>query len=313
MSAGGGSVKRPRRMPEWAVGLAFVSPWIVGFLAFLALPIGLSLYYSMTQYTMLEPPIWTGLDNYAAMFHDRVFWKVVWNTTIYALIAIPIGTVLSVVIAVLLNARVRFLAFFRAAVFVPTIVPLVAAAMVWMWLFNGELGLINAALDSVLRPINAVLGTDFAGPNWLGSALWVMPALILMSFWSIGQAVVIYVAALKDVPQVLYEAAELDGVGAVGRFWHVTAPMISPVILFNVIVGIINTWQIFAVPYIMLGSTGGPNRAGYFYSMYLYDKAFPYGEMGYACSMAWVQLMIILALTGLTFVVSKKLVYYRAA
>lgn len=302
-----------RRTPEWLVGLAFVSPWIVGFLAFLALPIAMSFYYSMTQYTMLEPPIWVGLDNYAAMFHDRVFWKVVWNTTIYAIIAIPLGTVISVAIAVLLNARVKFLAFFRAAVFVPTIVPLVAAAMVWMWLFNGELGLINAALDAIFRPINAVLGTELAGPNWLGSAKWVMPALILMSLWSVGQAVVIYVAALKDVPNVLYEAAELDGVSPLGRFLHVTAPMISPVILFNVIVGIINTWQIFAVPYIMLGTTGGPNRSGYFYTMYLYDKAFPYGEMGYASAMAWVQLVIILSLTGLTFLVSKKLVYYRAA
>ncbi|GJM18500.1 MAG: sugar ABC transporter permease [Phycisphaeraceae bacterium] len=305
--------KHPRRVPEWMVGLAFISPWIVGFLAFMALPIGMSLYYSMTQYTMLEPPIWVGADNYVAMAQDRVFWTVIWNTALYALVAIPVGTVLSVIIAVLLNTKVRGLAFFRAAVFVPTIVPLVAAAMVWMWLFNGELGLINAVLDAVFRPINAVFGTELAGPNWLGSARWVMPALILMSFWSVGQAVVIYVAALKDVPQVLYEAAELDGMGVVGRFVHVTLPMISPVILFNVIIGIINTWQIFAVPYIMLGTTGAAKRSGYFYTMYLYDKAFPFGEMGYASALAWVQLLIILALTGLTFLVSKKFVYYRAA
>ncbi|MEQ8771126.1 MAG: sugar ABC transporter permease [Phycisphaerales bacterium] len=302
-----------RRVPEWMVGLAFVSPWIIGFLAFMALPIGMSLYYSMTQYTMLEPPIWVGLDNYAAMAGDRVFWTVMRNTTVYALVAIPVGTFIAVVLAALLSAKVRFQAFFRAAVFVPTIVPLVATAMVWMWLFNGELGLINIVLDACFRPINALLGTDLAGPNWLGSAQWVMPALILMSFWTVGQAVVIYIAALKDVPEVLYEAAEIDGIGVVGKFVHVTLPMISPVILFNVIIGIINTWQIFAVPYIMLGTTGAAKRSGYFYTMYLYDKAFPFGEMGYASALAWVQLMIILALTGLTFVVSKKFVYYRAA
>lgn len=300
------------RLPSWCVGLAFISPWAVGFLAFMALPIAMSLYYSFTQYTMLEEPIWVGLENYRSMLTDRVFWKVMGNTAIYAGIAIPLGAVVSVVIAVLLDSGVRGQAFFRAAVFVPTIVPLVAAAMVWMWLFNGELGLINLALDAALRPVNALLGTDFIGPNWLGDPTWVMPALILMSLWSVGQGVVIYIAALKDVPGVLYEAAEIDGIGTVGRFWHITIPMISPVILFNVIIGIIGSWQVFAVPYIMLGTSGGPDRAGYFYTMYLYDKAFPYGEMGYASALAWVQLLIILGLTGLTFLVSRRLVHYRA-
>ena len=300
------------RLPSWCVGLAFISPWAVGFLAFMALPIAMSLYYSFTQYTMLEEPIWVGLENYRSMLTDRVFWKVMGNTAIYAGIAIPLGAVVSVVIAVLLDSGVRGQAFFRAAVFVPTIVPLVAAAMVWMWLFNGELGLINLALDAALRPVNALLGTDFIGPNWLGAPTWVMPALILMSLWSVGQGVVIYIAALKDVPGVLYEAAEIDGIGTVGRFWHITIPMISPVILFNVIIGIIGSWQVFAVPYIMLGTSGGPDRAGYFYTMYLYDKAFPYGEMGYASALAWVQLLIILGLTGLTFLVSRRLVHYRA-
>ena len=300
------------RLPSWCVGLAFISPWAVGFLAFMALPIAMSLYYSFTQYTMLEEPIWVGLENYRSMLTDRVFWKVMGNTAIYAGIAIPLEAVVSVVIAVLLDSGVRGQAFFRAAVFVPTIVPLVAAAMVWMWLFNGELGLINLALDAALRPVNALLGTDFIGPNWLGDPTWVMPALILMSLWSVGQGVVIYIAALKDVPGVLYEAAEIDGIGTVGRFWHITIPMISPVILFNVIIGIIGSWQVFAVPYIMLGTSGGPDRAGYFYTMYLYDKAFPYGEMGYASALAWVQLLIILGLTGLTFLVSRRLVHYRA-
>lgn len=300
------------RLPNSAVGLLFVSPWVIGFGLFMALPIALSLYYSMTRYSLLDEPMFIGLTNYREMLHDAVFWKALINTVVYALIAIPLGTALALLVAWLLSAPVRGQSAFRAMVFLPSLVPLVAAAMIWSWLFNGELGLINNLVDWTLRPVNAVLGTDYRGPNWLGDADWVMPALIFMSLWSIGNAVVIYLAALQDVPVALYEAAELDGVSPAGRYWHVTMPMISPVILFNVITGIIGTWQVFAVPYIMLGPTGGPNRAGYFYTMYLYDKAFPFGEMGYASALAWVQLVIILGLTGLTMVLSRKLVYYRA-
>lgn len=298
---------------EPLVGLAFISPWLVGFLLFMALPIVMSLYYSLTHYTLLEPPIFAGLANYAALASDGVFWTVMRNTVVYALVAVPLGTVIAVGVAVLLSADLPGVAFFRASVFMPAIVPLVAAAMIWSWLFNGELGLINRVLDAVLTPVNAVFGTALQGPNWLGDAAWVMPALVIMGVWGIGQGVVVYIAGIKDVPAELYEAAELDGVSALGSVWHITVPMISPVVLFNVIVGMIATWQVFAVPYIMLGPAGGPERAGYFYTMYLYDKAFSFGEMGYASALAWVQLLIILAGTGLTFLASRRLVHYRSA
>ncbi|MEM1331524.1 MAG: sugar ABC transporter permease [Planctomycetota bacterium] len=300
------------RLPNWFVGLSFVSPWVVGFALFMALPIALSLYYSLSRYSLLDEPLFIGLTNYRELLGDAVFWKSLINTVVYAVIAIPLGTALALLVAWLLSARVRGQSVFRALVFLPSLVPLVAAAMIWSWLFNGELGLINNVIDGVLRPINAALGTDWRGPNWLGDADWVMPALVFMSIWSIGNTVVIYLAALQDVPVALYEAAEIDGVSPAGRFWHVTMPMISPVILFNVVTGIIGTWQVFAVPYIMLGPTGGPNRAGYFYTMYLYDKAFPFGEMGYASAMAWVQMVIILALTAVTMLLSRRFVYYRA-
>lgn len=301
---------------EWRAGLAFVSPWIVGFGAFMAAPILMSLYYSFTDYPILEPPVWIGLDNYARMFTDPVFWTTMVNTSIYALFAIPVGTALALVVAWLLSQDVRGQVFFRSAVFLPSLVPLVASAMIWLWLFNGELGLINAVLDQIGGALDGaarlvgLAEPGLRGPNWLGSKAWAMPALIIMSFWSIGQAVVIYIAALQDVPATLYEAADLDGMGPVTRFVHVTMPMISPVILFNVIMAIIAAWQVFAVPYIM--TTGGPDRATYFYTMYLYDNAFRYQQMGYASAMAWVQLLIILSLTGLTFVVSRRLVHYRA-
>lgn len=303
-------------MPEWVAGVAFTSPWIIGFLGFMALPIVLSLYYSLTDYSMLEPPLFVGLDNYSRMLSDNVFWTVMRNTVLYAVVAIPVGTVLALVIAALLNTNMRGQTFYRAAVFLPTLVPLVAAAMIWMWLFNGELGLINTIIewfDWIKFPAfenGAFVGwAPLRGPNWLGDASWAMTALIIMSFWGVGRAVVIYLAALQDVPQSLYEAADLDGMGRVGKFLNVTVPMVSPVILFNVIMSIIETWQVFAVPYIM--TQGGPDRSTYFYTMYLYDNAFPFGQMGYASALAWVQLIIILALTALTFIISKRFVHYR--
>ncbi len=302
-----------RRLPPAAVGLAFISPWLVGFGVFMLAPIAMSLYYSFSDYSVLEPPLWAGGENYARLWHDPVFWKVLRNTLVYTGIAVPLSTIAAIAIACLLHADIRGRAFWRAVVFLPSLVPLVAAAMVWMWIFNGELGLLNSALDPVLGLVNAVLGTHLRGPNWLGSPGWVMPSLLIMSLWGIGNAVVIYLAALGDVPESLYEAASLDGVSPAGRFRHVTLPMISPVVLFNVIIGVIAAWQVFAVPYVMLGSSGGPDRAGYFYTMYLYNNAFPYGKMGYASAMAWIQLLIVLVLTGMTMLLSRRMVYYRGA
>ncbi|MFG0259495.1 MAG: carbohydrate ABC transporter permease [Phycisphaerales bacterium JB041] len=303
---------RPERN-EWRAGLLFISPWMVGFVVFLLLPAAMTLFYSLTEYSVLEPPIFAGLENYAGLLRDPVFWKVLRNTLVYTAIAVPVSTVVAIGIACLLNSGVRFSAFWRAVVFLPSLVPLVASAMVWMWLFNGEFGLLNAVIDPVLGVVGAVIGRDLLAPNWLGSPAWIMPSLILMSLWSIGNAVVIYLAALQDVPAALYEAAAIDGVRPLGRFRHVTLPMISPVVLFNVIVGLIAAWQVFAVPYVLLGAAGGPDRAGYFYTTYLYDNAFSYTRMGYASAMAWVQFVVILALTGLTMLLSKRFVYYRGA
>lgn len=302
-----------RRLPAAVVGLLFISPWVIGFLVFMLAPILMSLYYSLSDYSVLEPPLWAGMENYTRLLHDPVFWKVLRNTAVYTLISVPLSTVIAIAIACLLNTNIRGRAFWRAMVFLPSLVPLVAAAMVWMWIFNGELGLLNSTLDPMLGVVNSVLGTELRGPNWLGSPQWVMPSLILMSLWGIGNAVVIYLAALGDVPRSLYEAAAIDGVSPLGRFRNVTLPMISPVVLFNVIIGVIAAWQVFAVPYVMLGSAGGPDRSGYFYTMYLYDNAFPYGKMGYASAMAWVQLVIVLILTGFTMLMSKRFVYYRGA
>ena len=262
-------------------GLLWVSPWLLGLLVFFALPMAMSAYYSMTEYSMLEPPLWLGFENYVALFHDPVFIKSIWNTVVYAFFAIPISIALALAIAGLLDIDSRISNLIRILVFAPTVVPLVASAMIWLWLFNGDHGLINTALS--FFKIN--------GPNWLHEQGWAMAALIIMSLWSIGQPVVIYLAALQDVPKQLYEAGQLDGMGPLRRFIHIAMPSIAPAIFFNTIIQTITAWQIFAAPYIM--TQGGPDRSTYFYSYYLYDNAFLYQRMGYASAMAWIQLLLI--------------------
>jgi multiple sugar transport system permease protein len=282
-------------------GLLWTSPWWLGFLFFLALPMGVSLYISFCDYPLLQPPVFVGADNYRELMADPVFHKVVANTLVYAGLAIPATTVLAVLLAVLLNQRVRGQAVFRTCVFVPTIVPLVAAAVVWMWMLNPEFGLVNHALRS--------LGLE--GPMWMESPRWAMISLVLVTLWFVGSPMVIYLAGLQEIPESLYEAARLDGASRLRQFWHVTLPGLSPVILFNVIIATIVAWQVFALPYVMWRTRPGPDRTTYFYTMYLFDNAFRYLKMGYASAMAWIQLLIILVLTGLVFLVSRRAVYYR--
>ncbi len=283
-------------------GLLWTAPWWLGFLLLLAGPMVISLYISFCDYPLLQPPVFVGLANYQQLVHDAVFHKAVWNTVIYASTAIPVGTVLAVLLAILLNQRVRGQAFFRACIFVPTIVPLVAAGVVWMWMMNPEYGLLSTSLRTVgvAQP-----------PLWLESPRWAMVSLVLVSLWFIGSPVVIYLAGLQEIPEELYEAAKLDGASASRQLWHVTLPGISPVILFNVIMGIITSWQVFALPYMMWRTRPGPDRVTYFYTMYLFDNAFNYLKMGYASALAWVQFLIILALTGLVFLLSRRTVHYR--
>jgi multiple sugar transport system permease protein len=285
------------------VGLAWISPWVIGGSLFTLLPMGLSLYYSLTDFTLLEKPIWIGLDNYARMLSDPALIKSVWNTVIYSVFFIPLATFVALVLAALLKETTRLNRFLRACIFIPTLVPMVATAVVFMWLMNGEYGLINQALG--------VIGIK--GPNWLVDPSWALPALVLLSLWSVGQQVVVYIAAMNEVPTDLYEAARLDGMGVVGRFFRVTLPMISPVILFNVIVLLIGTLQVFVQPFILFRTKDGQNDAGLFYTMHLYDNAFVYNQMGYASAMAWVQLVVVLILTAGLWFISKKFVHHRGA
>lgn len=290
----------PRRWPAALVGLAWISPWLVGFTVFVLLPVLVSGYLSFCQFDGLRPPLFTGLENLRTLADDPLFWKTLKTTSVYAAIALPLGTLVALALAVLLNAKVPGQTIWRAVIFVPTLVPLVATAMIWLWMFNGQFGVLNVLLRRI----------GIEGPNWLTDPNWTMPSMILLSVWSVGNAVVVYLAGLQDVPRSLYEAAHIDGAGAWQRLRHVTIPMISPSIFFNIVIGIIFVWQVFAVPQIMIPA-GGPGRSAYFYTMYLYDTAFRSLRFGYACTLSWVQLLIIVALTALAFRLSRRLVHYR--
>jgi multiple sugar transport system permease protein len=282
-------------------GLAFLSPWLIGFSAFTLLPIGMSLYYSFCDFALLQPPVFRGLENYRDLVTDPVFWQSLKVTSLFALMALPLGMILSLCLALLLNAKVRGQTIYRAMIFLPSLVPAVASAMVWLWMYNPKLGLINLALRAV---------GIHNPPGWLSDPHWSLPALVIMSLWGVGNTVIIYLAGLQDVPRDLYEAAELDGAGLGGKIWHVTLPGISPVIFFNLIMAIIGTLQQFTLPFIMTPQ-GQPGRATYFYTMYLYDNAFGYLKMGFASGMSWIQLLMILALTALAFWSSKRWVHYQ--
>jgi multiple sugar transport system permease protein len=288
-----------RELKRTATGLAFVSPWLVGFGGLTLLPVALSLYYSFCDFSLLQPPVPVGWDNYRQLMSDPVFWRSLRTTAYYALLALPAGMLVSLGLALMLNAGNRGQGFYRTVVFLPSLVPAVASAMLWSWVFNKKLGLLNVLLDLVGIP----------GPGWLTQPEWVIPALALMSLWGVGYTVVIYLAGLQDVPAELYEAAEIDGALGWRRLWHVTLPVLSPVIFFNLVMALIGSLQILTTPYVMTG--GGPARASYFYTMYLYDNAFVHLKMGYASAMAWVQLLMILALTGLAFWSSRRWVHYQ--
>jgi len=282
------------------VGLLFASPWILGFAIFLAYPVIASLYYSFTNFSILRPPSGVGLSNYKELAGDSVFRQALGNTLIYVLGAVPLSTVVAIVLAMLLNTKVRGMAYYRTIFFLPSLVPMVALGTLFLWIFNGDYGLLNELLRS----------GHVDPPNWLGDPAWSKWTLVLISMWGCGQAMVIYLAGLQNVPVSLYEAADLDGAKLWAKTRNVTLPMISPVILFNVIMGIIGALQVFAVPYVMFPG-GAPARSTYFIASYLFDNAFQYQRMGYASALGWVMFLITLALTMIALKVSERHVHYE--
>ncbi len=288
------------RRQGWTA-LAFISPWIVGFAAFTVYPVAASLYYSFCDYDVLSRPIWVGLLNYHDLATDGVFWQSLGNTLIFSAIALPLGLGAALLLALLLNRPVRARGVFRAVYYLPSLVPAVAGAVVWLWILNGRYGLVDITL--------AHLGVPHP-PQWLTDPHWTKPALALMAVWGCGNTVVIYLAALQGVPRTLLEAAMIDGASPWRRLWHVTLPAISPVIYFNLIIGVIGGLQTFATAFVMF-TNGGPNRSALFYAVYLYQNAFEFRQMGYACAMAWILLLLTFGLTWLASRSSRGFVHYQ--
>ena len=283
------------------VGVLFALPWIVGFLGFTVFPIIDSLYYSLHVYTTFGQAMhWVGLSNYIELVsQDELFWTSLGNTLYMVVLGVPFHISVAVVLALLLNLKLRGVAFYRTVYYLPTIVPVVATSVLWMWVFNPEYGLINAALGTL----------GIHGPGWLTDPVLAKPAMILMGCWTIGGTIVIFLAGLQDIPQHLYEAAMLDGAGSLQRVSHVTLPLLSPVIFFNVIMGIIGGFQVFTQAFIM--TQGGPLDATLFYALYLYQNAFQYFKMPYASAMAWLLFVVVLTATLFVFRTSSRFVYYE--
>ncbi|NLT43754.1 MAG: sugar ABC transporter permease [Anaerolineae bacterium] len=290
---------RKRQMNALGKGLLFALPWLLGFLAFTAYPMAASLYYSLTRYDVLRPPRFIGLENYSFMlFSDNLFRLVLSNTVWFVAVGVPAGLVIAFLLANLLNNDLKLRPLFRTLFYLPAILPAVASAEVWRWVYNPRYGLINSLLKA----------WGLATIPWLSSPALAKPSLVIIHCWAQGTAIVIFLAALQDVPRTLYDAAVVDGANAWNRFWHVTVPMCTPSILFVSITGLIGMFQYFTLGWLL--TQGAPNNATEFYSMYLYRNAFLYFKMGYASALAWGLFVVIVTFTVVMMRSSARWVYY---
>jgi multiple sugar transport system permease protein len=298
-----GRTRRTRsrqRRKEGIWGFIFISPWIVGFLVFTAGPMVASLLLSFTNWSLLGAGDWVGTYNYRTLVHDPLFWTAIRVTFTFAIISVPLDVLASLLLALLLNQRFRGRGLFRALFYMPELVPSVATSILWLWAYNTNFGIFNYLLGFLgIPPI-----------PWLEDPVWVIPSFIILSLWTSGASrMIIFLAGLQTVPRDLLEACELDGGGALQRFRHVTLPMISPVLLFNLVLTTIGAFQVFTSPYVMTG--GGPANASLFYVLYLYRNAFQYMQMGYASALAWVLFLILLVFTLAQFRIMRDWVYYE--
>jgi multiple sugar transport system permease protein len=279
-------------------GLAFCLPWIIGLLAFRAYPIGAAFWYSLTDYAGMNPPQFIGAENYGWLSRDHELRNAASNTFQYTAMAIPAGIATALTLALILNSKTKGLAFYRTLFFLPILVPSAALAIVWLQMFNPQWGLINTLIEGI---VYYTTGLQIAGPGWTSSTEWSKPTLVLLNTWVIGQAMVIYLAALQDVPQDLLDASAVDGANWFQRIWHVTVPLITPVIFFQLITGLIAALQLFTEPFIISKGIGEPAQSLMMYSMQLYRQAFVYFNMGRASAMAWTLFLVILVLTYIVF------------
>lgn len=304
----------PGSSPRWRLSrqarnnlraYAFVSPWLFSLLAFTAYPTLASFYYAMTQYTIVNPPEWVGFENFVAMFtRDPLFRKAVWNTVYYTFISVPLGLLVALLLAILLNHGTRGISFYRTIFYLPSLMPIVATTLLFMLLLDPRAGLVNTGLKFLGLP----------QPGWLFSAEWSKPGLIMMSLWiGSGPPMLIFLAGLKEVPKSLLEAATIDGANPWQRYWYVVLPLLTPTIYFNLIIGLITAFQVFANAFvaISLRDSAGPLDSLMMYMVYLYRHAFRYFSMGYASALAVVLFIVLVLLTLLVVRTASSWVYYE--
>lgn len=279
---------------EILTAMVFISPWIVGIIVFTLIPISSSLYYSLCDYSVINPPKFIGMDNYVNLFKDKVFLKGLSNTLYMVIIGVPITTITAISVSILLNNKqLRGTSAFRVIFFIPTLIPTVISCLLWVWMLQPDTGIINKILGYI----------GIKGPGWIASPVWSKPAFILMMIWTCGNAVIIYLAGLQDISVTLYESASIDGANFFQKVKSITIPMLRPVILYNVVTLIINVFQWFAEPFII--TEGGPDNSTMFYSLYLYQNAFQFFKMGYASAMAWILLIIAMIFILILFKIMK--------
>jgi multiple sugar transport system permease protein len=281
------------------MGLLFISPWIIGFLAFLVYPILSSLYYSFTDYSGFGEADWVGLSNYSRMVDDALFWKSLGNTFYYTALAVPIGVVVAIVMALAMNQPLREVGIYRAALYLPSVLPIFALAFIFIWILNPRFGLINHFLN--------IFGVDSI--DWLGDPTWAKLSIVLLAQLGAGQYALVFLTTMRAIPTTLYDAAKIDGAGGWHIFRNVTLPLITPIILYDIIIGIGLGLQVFTPAYVM--TNGGPSNSTMFYVLYLYRNAFRYGDMGYASAMGWILLLISVVLAFAVFRTSKRWVHYE--
>jgi multiple sugar transport system permease protein len=291
---------------ESATGYLFVSLWVIGFLIFTLGPMLASLYFSFTEYDIISAPRWIGLDNYLKLFQDDLFWQSIKVTLYYAALSLPLGLVVGFMLAVLLNQNVPGVNVWRTVYYIPSILAGVAVALLWVRILSPNRGAVNSALELI----------GIQGPGWFTDPDWSIPAMVIMGMWGVGGGMIIYLAGLQGIPTDLYDAAKVDGANSIQRFFYITIPMMSPVIFYNLVLGMIGTFQFFTAAYVaglsqIDAGLGAPVHSTLFYNLYLYQNAFRYFDMGYASAMAWVLFLVILVLTLVLFRSSSFWVYYE--
>ncbi len=296
--------RRPPTVGQSArLGLLFISPWLLGFVGFFAYPFFATIYYSFTDFDGTGQPRWLGLSNYTHLFHDHLFWVSIYNTMFYTVFELPLSTIVALGLALLLNLDVKGRAFYRTIFYIPSIVPVVASCLIFVWIFNPATGVVNSILSDV----------HVTGPDWFFSTGWSKPSLILLGLWGVGQPMVIYLAGLQGIPKEMYEVADLEGAGPLQRLRFVTLPQLSPVILFNVILQLVACLAYFTQAQVIESTDpGGPGTSTWFYVQYLYQQAFSFLKLGYAAAMAFFLFVTsAIVMVGL-FRLSNRWVYYAS-